>query len=153
MYWGTCKAGPNSGHKRAGTAKKGGKWLPVIRNVAPTTTEFTGGLPRTYCRGNPFLLGKKKIEARRNPAPCPPASEQTALDRRLRLALAPSLLFSRTRHDQKTRKKASLQPWSLVDHTTPPLIRRLTFSVRGPNLRTPDNSFESTCRWVLCNRA
>ena len=36
MHWGACKAGPNSGHKRAGTAKKGGKWSlsPVIRNAA-----------------------------------------------------------------------------------------------------------------------
>jgi len=35
VYWHNCRAGPNAGHKRAGTAKKGGEWSPVIRNAAP----------------------------------------------------------------------------------------------------------------------
>ena len=34
MYWGTCKAGPNSGHKARAQPKRAADFLPIVRNVS-----------------------------------------------------------------------------------------------------------------------
>ena len=65
MYWGTCKAGPNSGHKRAGRAKNGGVSVTCRGASCPGGPSTSNGGPG----GGGETEGDVNRRRRETPAP------------------------------------------------------------------------------------